>query len=306
MLLGDGAPCLGDLVKSPPQVWYTSPNADRADVPVLQVWKLEGGAYFRLRYCDGVEFILNREGTRVWAGWPGSAKLEDAAVYLLGPVMGFLLRLRGIICLHASGIEVDGQVLAFMGPPGAGKSTTAAAFARRGYPVLTDDITALEENRKRFWVLSGSPRLCLWPDAVTALYGSPEALPRLTPEDAVDPQWDKRWLDLAGPEYYFQSQPLPLGAIYLLGERALTGPNFEAVTGKAAMLALLANTYSYYLVDKVLRAQEFEALSRLLDQVPIRRVTPHPDPAYLPRMCELIVEDFYALSRLPISRKASN
>ncbi len=71
------------------------------------------------------------------------------------------------------------------------------------------------------------------------------------------------------------------------------------------MLALLANTYSYYLVDKVLRAQEFEALSRLLDQVPIRRVTPHPDPAYLPRMCELIVEDFYAWSLPAISGKAS-
>jgi len=304
--LGEGPPYLDHPGAALPEVWYLSPDAGRSEVPVLQVWKLEGGAYFRLRYRDGVEFILNREGTRVWAGWPGNAKLEDVTVYLLGPVLGFLLRLRGINCLHASAIEVDGQVLAFMGPPGAGKSTTAAAFARRGYAVLTDDITALEEKGERFWVLPGAARLCLWPEAVRALYGSPEALPRLTPEDAVDPEWDKRWLDLAGPEYLFQSQPLPLGAIYLLGERALTGPSFEAVTGKAAMLALLANTYSYYLVDKALRAQEFEALSRLLDQVPIRRVTPHPDPAYLPRMCELIVKDFYALSLPPISGKASH
>ena len=263
---------------------------------------MEGGAYFRFLYRDGVEFIINREGTRVWAGWPGNVKLEDATVYLLGPILGFMLRLRGINCLHASAIEVDGQILAFMGPPGAGKSTTAAAFAKRGYPVLTDDITALEEKGGHFWVLPGAPRLCLWPDSVTALYGSPEALPRLTPEDAVDPEWDKRWIDLEGPDYLFQSKPVPLAAIYLLGERALTGPRFEAVTGKAAMLALLANTYSYYLVDKDLRAQEFDTLGRILAQVPIRRVTPHPDPAYLHRMCELIVEDFYALTRPCIPR----
>ena len=62
----------------------------------------------------------------------------------------------------------------------------------------------------------------------------------------------------------------------------MTGPSFEAVTGKAAMLALLANTYSYNLVDKALRAPEFEALSRLLDQVAVRRVTPHPIPPICP------------------------
>ncbi len=140
-----------------PEVWYISPDAGRSDAPVLQVWKLEGGAYFRLRYCDGVEFVVDRRGTRVWARWPDKATLEDVTVYLLGPVLGFLLRLRGITCLHASAVAVDGQALAFMGPPGAGKSTTAAAFARRGYPVLTDDITALEEKGERFWVLPGGP-----------------------------------------------------------------------------------------------------------------------------------------------------
>ena len=209
--LGDGPPYLDHPVESAPEVWYISQNTYQADEPVLQVWKLQGGAYFWLRYWDGVEFVVDRKGTRVWARWPGKASLEEVTVYLLGPILGFLLRLRGLTCLHASAIEVDGHALAFMGPPGAGKSTTAAAFARLGYAVLTDDITALEETRERFWVLPASPRLCLWPDSVSAVFGSREALPRLIPEDSADPAWDKRWLDLAGPEYLLRSQPLPLG-----------------------------------------------------------------------------------------------
>jgi hypothetical protein len=302
--LGDGLPRLDHPVDSPPEVWYVCPNDRGAGDPDLQVWKLEGGAYFRLRYWDGVEFVVDRRGTRVWATWPDKASLEEVTFYLLGPILGFLLRLRGLTCLHASAIEVEGYALAFMGQRRAGKSTTAAAFARLGYEVLTDDITALEENRERFWVLPGAPRLCLWPDSVSALFGSPEVLPRLIPEDSVAPEWDKRWLDLTGPEYLLQSQPLPLGAIYLLGERAESGPALETISGQSAFLTLLANTYSYNLVDKALRAPEFEALNRILDQVAVRQVTPHPDPAFLSRMCDLIVGDFCALSLPPISGKA--
>ena len=42
--------------------------------------------------------------------------------------MGFVMLLRGIVCLHASAIAIDDEAIALLGPAGSGKSTTAAAF----------------------------------------------------------------------------------------------------------------------------------------------------------------------------------
>jgi hypothetical protein len=148
-------PPVDDPAKSEAVEWYVSPGNHQAAEPVLRVWKLQDGDYYRFRYGDGIEFVINRRGTQVWAGIPGNATVEDAAYYLLGPIFGFLLRLRGIICLHGSAVAVGGEALALVGPAGAGKSTTAAVFAQLGYPVLTDDITTLEENRGDFLVRPG-------------------------------------------------------------------------------------------------------------------------------------------------------
>ena len=116
-----------------------------------------------------MEFWLEHEGKEIWAIWPKASTLEDASSYLLGPVLGVLLRLRGTTCLHASAVAIDGQAVAFAGTEGAGKSTTAAAFARVGHSVLSDDVVALKENESGFVVAPAYPHICLWPDSVRGL-----------------------------------------------------------------------------------------------------------------------------------------
>src|SRR5690348_16585408 len=102
--------------------------------------------------------------------------------------MGFVLRLRGALCLHASSVAVGDSAVALVGLPGAGKSTTAAAFACAGFSVLSDDVVALADEGPQFYVHPGYPRVNLWPDSVQELFGSEDALPRITPT------WDKRYL----------------------------------------------------------------------------------------------------------------
>ena len=184
----------------------------------MRVARLAGGAYFGLFYSDGARFAVDREGRDVWADWPEGYALEDAATYLVGPVLGFVLRLRGITPLHASAIAVEDQAIAFVGVPGAGKSTTAAAFAHRGFAVLSDDVVALEDGQNHFLVAPGYPRVNLWPDSVRALLGSEDALPLITPT------WGKHYLPLDQKGRRFQSKQLPLGAVYFLGER---DPEFD-------------------------------------------------------------------------------
>jgi hypothetical protein len=253
-----------------------------------------------MSYRDGTEFVVNREGTDVEATWPDEATLEDTATYLLGPVLGFVLRLRGKVCLHASAVAVNNRAAAFLGPAGAGKSTTAAAFARHGHPVLSDDVSALGDRGDTFVVQPGYPHLRLWPDSVNTLFGSPEALPRLTPPDGINAWWDKRYLDLIEHDFPFQRDPLPLAAVYVLGGHSTdaAAPFVEQMSAHEALMALIANTYTNYLLDREMRAREFELLGRLVARVAVRRLIAHADPARLPQLCQLIADEIEALPRL--------
>lgn len=255
----------------------------------LKVTSLQKGEYVRLKYVDGTEFTVAHKGTHLWATWPNELTLQDAVTYLLGPVLGFVLRLRGITSLHASAVAIDGKAVALLGAPGAGKSTTAAAFARLGYGVVTDDVLALTDQQDAVVVQPAYPCIRLWPESVRALYGAPDALPLLTPN------WDKRYLDLTQPGYHFHAEALPLAAVYVLGERCgdFSAPFIERITSRDGLMALITNSYVNYLLDKPMRAKEFEVLTGLIDHTPVRRVVPHSAASRLPELCEMILDDFH-------------
>jgi len=275
--IGRGDPDLAD----PPL--YTSADRDGAGRPLVTVWRRAGGTCFLLRYADGTEFDVDRAGTHVRARWPAPSTLDDVATYLLGPVLAFAMRRRGVTCLHASAVALGERAIALVGPAGAGKSTLAAALARRGHAGLSDDVLALGRAGGDVIVHPGPTRIRLWPESVTALYGWPDALPRLTPT------WDKRFLDLAegdGPGL----RPRPLAAIYLLTDGEPV-PRMERVSFAEGLMALVANTSVNYLLDERTRAQEFAMLAEVVSAVPIQRLVRGEDPARLDALCRLVVAD---------------
>lgn len=125
---------------------YVTDYADECGNPALIFSKLHGGRFYRFSYADQTEFVVDRAGREIWTTWPAPLTLEDNATYLLGPVMGFVLLLRGLVCLHASAVVVDGRAIALIGPAGAGKSTTAAAFAAHGFNILAEDVVTLDDR----------------------------------------------------------------------------------------------------------------------------------------------------------------
>jgi hypothetical protein len=295
VFLGTFSNCIKDLLASDRVNYYTSPWHNQTGYPHLTVDTLAAGAYFHFHYDDNVQFILNQAATEVWGTWPENLAIQDTALYFLGPVLGFMLRLRGITCLHASCIAVGEKAFAIFGVSGAGKSTTAAAFAERGYSILSDDVLPLKEIDNIFHAIPGYPRLRLWPSSVEALYGTPDAQPLLSPN------WSKRYLDLSDNAYKFRSTPLPLEAIYIIEQRSEdpAAPFIEAIPPTKGLFALVSNTYRNELLDKRMRRQEFDVLGRLVNQVPLRRLTPHTDITKLPELCDKILEDFQRLASNP-------
>jgi hypothetical protein len=283
-------PSSGETLPSSEELTYASTETNAAGEPALRILNVARGEFIRLVYEDGTEFWLDRKREHVWANWPDTSSLEITTAYLLGPVLGLVLRLRGVICLHASAVAFEDRSVAFVGAPGAGKSTTAAAFAQQGHGVLSDDIVALAEREGSFHVMPGYPYLCLWPESLKMLHDSPETFPRITPDG------EKRRLALGNMGPRFESRPLRLAGVYFLGERRPDpAPYVETIRAKAALLSLVADTYANKILDRDLRAREFEVLSRLVETVPIRRVFPHSNASRIGDLCRVIREDFVSL-----------
>lgn len=245
------------------------------------------GQFFHLSYGEEAQFLVDAQAERVWGSYSPALEFEDLLTYLLGPVMGFVLRRRSILALHSSAVCIAGRSVILCGASEAGKSTTAAALALRGVPVSNEDITPVRERQGSFFVEPGYPRVCLWPESVKNLFGTADALPQLTPT------WEKCFLALDGIQATFEPESRQLGAIYLLAPRAAepAAPRIEILGQREALLELVQNTYMNWLLDRDQRAAELDVLSRLVTRVPVRRIVPHSDPARIGALCDLILAD---------------
>ena len=282
-------------------IFYSSSNSDSNGDPTVRAGLLNDGAYYGFFYSDGARFAIERHGREIWADWPDGYSLEDACTYLVGQVINFVLRLRGTTSLHASSIEIGDRAIAMLGEAGAGKSTTAAAFAKLGHAILSDDVAVLAEHAGQFLVLPGYPRVNLWPDSVRALFGWEDALPLITPT------WGKRYLALDRGGCRFRARPLPLGAIYVLCDRddALVSPLVEELSLSDAFLSLVANTYGNHILNADMQKREFDVLGRVAGSVPVRRVCLSPDPSRIMELCEMIAGDAQRIAGRDVSAAIS-
>jgi hypothetical protein len=238
------------------------------------------------RYGDGtaIDVEVREHPAHIRAAIAPGQTLEDLAAYLYGPVLGYVLRARGRLAMHASCVRVgDGAVL-IAGAPGAGKSTTAAALAMRGMTVVSDDLTALDfaydDETPRAW--PAFDHLRLWPDGERVVLGDGARLERITPS------WEKRRFPLDGAA--LGGDPLPVRAILVLQprrdrRRAL----IRSLAPSRAVVTLATLTYANYLLDPAMRAQELVQLGALVRAVPVSALAPPSGRANLDALCDAIV-----------------
>jgi len=290
--LGPETDWVREARRLPSRLEHPRPGEIERDDSPFTLTSYGAGEFFELAYGNEALFFVDGATKQVWGTCPPPLTNEDLATYFLGPVMGFVLRRRSILALHASAVCIGEQAVALCGESQAGKSVTAAALALRGIPVLCEDVTPLIKVDGKFQVEPGYPRVCLWPDAVEKLFGAPDVLPRLTPS------WEKYFLPLDGKNAKFEEQRRVVSAVYLFAPRVeeVDAPRIETMSSREALLGLVQNTYMNWLLDREQRAAEFDALGKLVTQVPVRRIVPHLDHGRIGALCELIVADAERLS----------
>jgi len=246
------------------------------------------------RYGDGTAIDVDHRTrpAQVRAAIAPGQTLEDLTAYLYGPVLGYLLRARGQLALHASCVRVDDGAVLIAGAAGAGKSTTAAALATRGHTVVSDDLTALTLDDGAPIAWPAFDHLRLWPASAPLVLGDATSLERITPT------WDKRRFTLDGAA--FAGAPCPVRAIVVLRERHDDARvRVHALMPAHAVVALATLTYANYLLDTPMRAHELTQLGALVRSVPILSVTPPSGRAGLARLCDAIVRAADTRAALP-------
>lgn len=247
-------------------LWYESYIKDANGEPLLKIWKEKNGGSFSIEYSHGLAFHIDPTLSSVnvtGAQWINST---DFASFLLGPVLGILLRLKGLTCLHASAVAFNGKALLFAGAEGSGKSTAAAIFAKNGHGVLADDIVVLDRMDRTFSARPGYPALNLLSDSVRWLRGSDDALPEIETE--------KQRVMLDENALQFQREALPLGAIFILDAAEPAELN-ERLAPQKSLIALASATYANRMLDKEMRTAEFLTLGELANLVPVFRTSAH-------------------------------
>jgi len=290
--LGPKPDWVREAIRLPRRLEHPKPGQIERENSPFTLTSYGAEEFFELAYGNEALFFVDAAAKRIWGNCLPPLTNEDLAIYLLGPVMGFVLRRRRVLALHASAVSIGGLAVALCGESQVGKSTTAAALALRGIPVLCEDITPIIEEHGKFQVEPGYPRVCLWPDAVEKLLGASDSLPRLTPS------WEKLFLPLDGRNAKFEAKRQVVSAVYLFAPRVAEpdAPRIELLSAREAILELVQNTYMNWLLDRSQRAAEFDALGKLVAQVPIRRIVPHLDPGRIGTLCELVVADAERLS----------
>jgi hypothetical protein len=177
---------------------------------------------------------------------------------------GALVHQRGELPLHASTVlrPDDGRILLLAGASGAGKSTTAAAFARRGWKVLNDDLSRLTTSRSQVVVWPGFRSLKLWRKSCQLLNIDCSAL-TFTGESKQKYFWTSDEVDGARP----------VSAIIELSCDGESTGGLRRLLGAAAIQMLLRQTFRPKLVRALgVKAAHFARVLEVARAAPCFRV----------------------------------
>ena len=239
---------------------------------------------FLLRIEDVGRYYVEN-GTTITIKLDDQTNDRSVRLFLLGSSMGALLHQRSLLPLHGSAIKTKGGAVLFSGVSGVGKSTTAAAFIRRGYPLLSDDVCAVEVNDASLPILHpGYPQQKLWADTLEKFETDTANF------ETVRPQINKFAVPVKDQ---FHNTALPLKATYILvANNSLEEPKLNTLDGIWRLRALKFQVYRQRFMENrgatVNHAKQFAALA---NHVRVCRVSRPDYPYLLDELVDLIEKD---------------
>ncbi|WP_426293189.1 serine kinase [Dyadobacter endophyticus] len=138
-------------------------------------------------YRRGIKAFFGQDDQASYLDWAGVASFKASggnellvspvaadgniiSLFTVSEALGLILFQKGYFLLHASAVVLGDEAWCFMGMPGAGKSSTAAAFIKAGCRLLSDDLTAITfDEAGKPVVVPAYPQLKIWEKTVAGL-----------------------------------------------------------------------------------------------------------------------------------------
>ena len=174
-----------------------------------------------LARADGFgAYLVDPDGRRILLA-PGPVEGWRWQRLLTAQVIPVAALLQGLELFHASAVQLNGRVLAFVGASGAGKSTLAAWLLLAGATFVADDVLAVEREGDAVLVHPGPPLMNL--REATSRWLDPDERARVGMELGCDE---------GGARLHVRRRARagPLHAIYLLPPRRASEIGFKRVS----------------------------------------------------------------------------
>lgn len=240
----------------------------------------DGG--YLLRFPKLADFEVSGDGYRV-ACHPVPGVDEATLEHLfLNQIYPLALTRRGRPAFHAAAVRVGGGAVAFLGASGMGKSTLAMAFARAGFPFLTDDGLLVEKSEEGYRVLPNHPSIRVWDDSRKALAG-----PGVVIAPALS-YTNKARLHLETSAYC--DQPQPLLCAYLLAEDGVRNTEIRPIRGASAVMGWIRHSFLLDIQDTAMLNRHFDWAGDISDAVPLYSLDYPRRYAALPRVRQAIID----------------
>ncbi|HPF17774.1 MAG TPA: hypothetical protein P5107_12120 [Thermotogota bacterium] len=180
-----------------------------------------------------------KDGNEIVIAPHTAADERDIRLFLLGSVFGALLQQRNCFPLHASTVVTKQGALCLCGASGSGKSTLAVALEKEGFPIVSDDVTAITFENNRPYALPGPRRVKLWQDTACEL-----KIP-CSQENAIQKEVNKYNILIDPVE-----RKTELKTIVIISTSNKENVDVQPVTGFEKLSVLIENTYrSEYLTN---------------------------------------------------------
>lgn len=205
-------------------------------------------------------------------------KHEFVPTVIVGIALGFVLHLRGVLCLHASVLAYAGRTIAVMGDSGSGKSTLAAALVREGARFYSDDLAALAWSGEDHRVHYGCLGLRMCADSASALLNGDQAFGHV-------PWLDKSLWDLSGQA--LEPAPPRLDALYWLDTAGEGVSVSEPLPPREALRRIVHGWYPPNCL-RLMTRERLEQMRVLALNVPLHVIGCEKQWSNLPVLLELL------------------
>lgn len=201
-------------------------------------------------------------------------EIDLIALFTLSEALGLILFQKNYFLLHGSAVQIGGKGIVFLGEPGAGKSTTVAAFAQKGVRVISDDMVCIHINELGNPVLIPSfSQIKIWENSVDGLQ-----LQKANLSPVREGTTKFSWHD----SMVFEENPVALNRIFVL-----TAPNdLVRLTAPIPQSQVPIELISYFplpdaLLNGVALKDYFEKSVAIAHRVPVLKMNRPEDFAKL-------------------------